>query len=99
MDMSQNMPTGKPLQIHADINGTYKIMGEIMDIHVDDVKFKTEGAPDNIKPMIEAEFGKVGDQIKTEVNKNGKQKMKWNGQDSFTLSGQSGEGETYTRAK
>lgn len=99
MDMSQEIPGAKPLKIHADIDATYKITGEIMDVHVVDAKFKADGAPDVIKKQVDDQMKTMGDQVKAEVNKNGKQKMKWNGPDSFTLSGANGSEETYTRVK
>lgn len=99
MDMNQDIPGNKPIKLHGDIVGTYTITGDIMEVKADDVKFKADGLPDALKAQSDAAMKDMSDKTKQSINQNSKQKMKWNGNDEFTLSGSSGEGETYTRVK
>jgi hypothetical protein len=99
MDIPQEMPGGKKISLHADVDGTYKIEKDSMTVHADNVKFTGSGFPPELKPMLEANLAQMGEQAKETLNKEGVSKMAWVDNDHFTLTGSSGKPETFTRMK
>lgn len=99
LDFPQPLPTGKTIQIHGDVVGTYTADETSMTIHADTVKFTTSGLPDNVKSIAESQMTPMSDSLKEQLNKQGKTKLTWTDNDHFTLSGSTGKPETFTRSK
>lgn len=99
MDMPQDLPGGKKINLHADVKGTYKLEGERMTMRADDVKFSGTGFPPEIKDAMEASLKPMGEQVKEKLNAEGSLKFAWVDDNSFTLTGKSGAPETFTRIK
>lgn len=99
MDMPQAIPGGKTVQIHGDIKGTYEVDHEYMTMKVDDVKMSGTGFPDALKAQIEPVMKSMGDNLKTQLNKEGKAKMAWVDDDTFTMTGTENKPTTFKRAK
>ena len=99
MDFSQDIPGGKPIKIHGDITGTYKLEGETMTMKASDVKFSATGMPDAAKSVFDTQMKTMNDGLKKQMNEEGVSKFKWVGDDSFTMTAKDGTPATLTRKK
>ena len=99
LDMEQPIGNGKNAQIHADIVGTYKVEGENLTIHADDVKFSATGIPEQAKALADAQFKALGDQTKQQINKDSTGKLTWVDNDKFAIAGKVGNSQEFTRVK
>lgn len=99
MDIKQPIPGNKPITLHGEIKGTYKIDKGMMTMKASDVKFTGKDFPAELKSVLEGSLDKMGTDVKEKVNKEGVTKFAWVDDNSFTLTGASGKPETYTRAK
>jgi len=88
---NSEMPGGLgTLKLEADVTGTWKIDGETMTWVAKDVKFKGGG-------MTDALAGPAKDMVKDNIGKNATGKMKWEGNDKFTVTTDSGKTATFER--
>lgn len=99
MDMSQPLPSGKSIGIHADIKGTYKIEGENMTVKAESVKFTGSDVPAELKAAMDEQFKTLETQAKDQINQEGVTKIAWVDKDNFTLTGTRGKPQTFTRSK
>ncbi len=99
MDFSQDVPGGKPIAIHGDVTGSYKLEGETMTIKATDVKFSATGLPEAAKPMFDSQIKSMNEGLKKQINEDGASKFKWVNDDSFTMTGKDGSPATFTRKK
>lgn len=99
MDMTQPLPNGKSIGIHADIKGTYKIEGDSMTVKAESVKFTGTDVPAELKAAMDQQFKTLEVQAKDQINEEGVTKIAWVDKDNFTLTGAKGKPQTFTRAK
>lgn len=99
MDVPQDLPDGKKINIHADVTGTYKLEGEKMSMKADDVKFSGTGFPPELKTAFDTAMADMAKQTKEQINKEGSVKFAWVDDDTFTLTGKDGKPETFKRMK
>lgn len=85
--------------IAGTVDGTFKMEGETMTMSATAVDMKVSGVPDNLKSIVEGQMESGEKQVKDQFNQGGKQKMKWDGQDKFTLTDSQNNSATFERAK
>ena len=96
--LKQSMGTTEAT-ISGTVDGTYKVEGETMTMTADKVDMKVTGLPDSLKSMVDSQMDAGKKQMKDEFNKGGKQKMKWDGPDKFTLTDSKNSSATFERSK
>ncbi|MBS1721841.1 MAG: hypothetical protein JSS66_02415 [Armatimonadetes bacterium] len=94
---SPDKPNGQEMTIHYEVVGTYRVEGQDLVVHADNVKFEAQNVPWLTPDQLDKATRDSRRMLEQEINSYPKLKMEWVSKDEFKVTGQSGQAVTYTR--
>lgn len=96
IDAKPNIPFAKDIKVEADVNGTWKMEGQQIEVHAAEVMVRSTS---NSTPLPTFVTDPIEKQVRDAIDQSASGTFKWKDADTLVITREDGKGATLTRIK